>query len=80
MKADVWSFGILYFRIINGYFPFSSEKVDKKELFKNILKQELEFPKNMRMDDRYLLSLILNKCPNERILFGTIVHNLRRMV
>jgi len=41
-KFDVWSLGVLLFRLIFGKFPFNAKQ--NKELKKEILEKEIEFP------------------------------------
>ena len=72
-KADVWSFGVLYFRILFGYFPFDSLEQIKKELFYNILKKQVSFPKDASWEDSELIRRLLEKNEESRICFGKVL-------
>ena len=80
MKADVWSFGVLYFRVMTGGFPFENNVLIKNELFYNIVKKEIIYPEDMECKDRLLLSQILHKEPSSRISFRNILYNLKKMI
>lgn len=57
----MWSFGVLYFKILTGNFPFESIHNSKKELYYNILHQDLDIPLSIKVEDADILKSILKK-------------------
>lgn len=64
-KTDIWCCGIILFAMICGYLPFEGE--NNKELFKNILLCQLDFPEHVSIHARKLITELLNPEPSERI-------------
>lgn len=63
-KVDIWNLGIIAYTILIGKSPYIND--DSQEYFLDILKNELEFPKDIDPDVKEFLSLMLKKDPAER--------------
>ena len=62
-KIDVYSIGILLYRLAFGDYPYKLKLVDSKnyeEIYNNIKQNELEFPKNFNKTSKSFLNLIKN--------------------
>ena len=64
-KIDIWSSGIILYAMLCGYLPF--EEKNNENLFKKILKCNVEYPKYINEDAKDLLNKILVTDPNKRI-------------
>lgn len=68
-RCDVWSLGVILFVFLCGYPPFEGD--NNKEIFKNVLKQDLTFDpadwSNVSPEATNLVSLMLEKDPEKRI-------------
>lgn len=68
-RCDVWSLGIILFVFLCGYPPFEGD--NNKEIFKNVLKQELIFDpadwKTVSDEAKDLVTKMLAKDPEKRI-------------
>jgi len=68
-RCDVWSLGIILFVFLCGYPPFEGD--NNKEIFKNVLKQELTFDpadwKTVSAEAKDLVTKMLCKDPEKRI-------------
>ena len=69
-RCDVWSLGIILFVFLCGYPPFEGD--NNKEIFKNVLKQELTFDpadwKTVSAEAKDLVTKMLCKDPEKRII------------
>jgi len=67
--CDVWSLGVMLFVFLCGYPPFEGD--NNKEIFKNVVKQELEFDPidwdSVSAEAKDLVSKMLTKDPSKRI-------------
>lgn len=79
-KADVWSFGVLYFKMISGIYPFESENDSKKELYEQIVFKDLHFPPDFTEEDEHLIQMVLNRDPVQRANFKEIISFLSQFV
>ena len=67
---DIWSCGIILFAMICGFLPFEEGENDRynEVLFKNIVKCDIEYPKDLFSDStKDLIKQILVKNPKNRI-------------
>jgi calcium-dependent protein kinase len=68
-RCDVWSLGVILFVFLCGYPPFEGD--NNKEIFKNVLKQELTFDPadwtTVSKEAKDLVSKMLEKDPEKRI-------------
>jgi serine/threonine protein kinase len=67
IKSDLWSVGIILYEMLSGKTPFKVKTF--YNLIKNIDKNPIEFPKNIKISDECndLLFKLLKKNPDERI-------------
>jgi serine/threonine protein kinase len=75
--VDIWSFGILYYRVIIGEFPFTSNLKCRNELFRNILNKKLRFPQDVDKRDKEIVQMILKKTSTERLSMKSIIEVLK---
>jgi MAP/microtubule affinity-regulating kinase len=64
-KADVWSCGVIIYRIITGKFPFCGN--NEKELFKKVTQGKFDYPSFVGYKIRSLISQMLRIDEDERI-------------
>ena len=64
-KIDIWSSGIVLFAMLCGYLPF--EDKNNENLFKKILKCNVDYPKYISNEAKDLLNRILVNDPDKRI-------------
>jgi calcium-dependent protein kinase len=68
-SCDIWSLGIILFILLCGYPPFEGD--NKKEIFKNVLRQKLKFDdkdwKTISAEAKDLITKMLDKNPKTRI-------------
>ena len=68
-RCDVWSLGVILFVFLCGYPPFEGD--NNKEIFKNVLKQDLVFDPadwtSVSKEAKDLVSKMLEKDPEQRI-------------
>lgn len=63
-KVDIWSFGIIIYELFQGITPFHAETLH--QLKPKILGQKVNFPKDMPIDMKTLISGMLQKNPINR--------------
>mmetsp|Transcript_3699 Transcript_3699/g.6477 ORF Transcript_3699/g.6477 Transcript_3699/m.6477 type:complete len:855 (-) Transcript_3699:1306-3870(-) len=63
-KVDAWACGIILFALLAGYLPFEGESTT--ELFLNIQKADVEYPKWISPGARRVIEHLLTKNPNTR--------------
>jgi serum/glucocorticoid-regulated kinase 2 len=63
--VDWWSVGILFFEMLNGKPPFSSQ--NRNQLYINTIKGQITWPEGISAEARDLLSKLLHRRPEERL-------------
>jgi serum/glucocorticoid-regulated kinase 2 len=63
--VDWWSVGILFFEMLNGKPPFSSQ--NRNQLYINTIKGQITWPEGISNEARDLLSKLLHRRPEERL-------------
>lgn len=64
-KTDVWCCGIILYAMLCGYLPFEGE--ENKEIFRNILKANIEYPPWLTSQSKSLIKGLLTQDPKYRI-------------
>ncbi|XP_045794468.1 CBL-interacting protein kinase 2-like [Trifolium pratense] len=72
-KADIWSCGVILFVLLAGYLPFHDQNL--MEMYRQIGKGEVKFPKWFGLEVRRLLSKILDPNLKTRISMAKIMEN-----
>ena len=72
-RVDIWSIGILMFELLSGYSPFVAKT--NQELYQNIKKLKIRWPKDMPPLAKNLISRILKLNPIERPSFDEILNH-----
>ena len=72
-QTDVWSFGVLYYRVMALEFPFTSESMSKKELYQKIVHGNVRFPSWMCAFDRNVIGSALKKHGSARASLAEIL-------
>lgn len=72
IKADIWSLGVVLFRMLYGYCPFESGNIG--QLIMAIDKEDLKIPFQPYVSEKLvkLLKRMLTKDPNQRIDWAEI--------
>ena len=70
-RVDIWSIGILMFELLSGYSPFVAKS--NQELYQNIRRLKIQWPKDMPPLAKNLISKILKLNPIERPSFDEIL-------
>ena len=78
-KSDVWSFGVLYFRVLTGKFPFRSVDMDETEVYQKILKKQVAIPFSVGKEDRELICRSLERNPERRISLKSLILLLEKL-
>lgn len=69
-EADIWSLGVMLYRILCGIFPFDGRRT--KEVFQRIKKEKLKVPYWLSNEARELLIGILEKKPERRLSIESV--------
>ena len=70
-RVDIWSIGILMFELLSGYSPFVAKT--NQELYQNIKRLKIQWPKDMPPLAKNLISKILKLNPIDRPSFDEIL-------
>ena len=65
ISVDIWCIGALIFEFLTGKCPFSGQS--DNEIFENVLKNKIDWPKDINLEAKNLISKILKNDPKERI-------------
>ena len=72
-RVDIWSIGILMFELLSGYSPFVAKS--NQELYQNIRRLKIQWPKDMPPLAKNLISKILKLNPADRPSFDEILNH-----
>jgi len=72
-RVDIWSIGILMFELLSGYSPFVAKS--NQELYQNIKRLKIQWPKDMPPLAKNLISNILKLNPTDRPSFDEILNH-----
>ena len=72
-RVDIWSIGILMFELLAGYSPFVAKT--NQELYQNIKRLKIQWPKDMPPLAKNLISKILKLNPVDRPSFDEILNH-----
>ncbi len=72
-RVDIWSIGILMFELLSGYSPFVAKS--NQELYQNIRRLKIQWPKDMPPLAKNLISKILKLNPADRPTFDEILNH-----
>ena len=72
-RVDIWSIGILMFELLAGYSPFVAKT--NQELYQNIKRLKIQWPKDMPPLAKNLISKILKLNPLDRPSFDEILNH-----
>ena len=74
--SDIWSLGVLLYSMLYGRFPFKGKT--QSELFENIKKCEVGFPKEIRVNNeiKILLKKIFVDTPEQRPSLKEIINEI----
>ncbi|CAD8103093.1 unnamed protein product [Paramecium sonneborni] len=71
--SDIWSLGILLYRILFGEYPFRGQ--NDKELYRAIQQNKVKLPNDMNQNIAYLIKGCLEKNVSQRFTIDQILNN-----
>jgi polo-like kinase 1 len=76
-QADIWSCGIIMYKLLVGRVPFKGKTDKQEDVFESILKHSITFPSNLGLSDRAvdLITQLLQPNPRERPTLDVITHH-----
>lgn len=63
--VDYWSLGVLVYEMLCAFSPFQG--CDEKDLFKNIVESEVEYPRSLSTQVKSLLNGLFQRDPENRL-------------
>ena len=72
-RVDIWSIGVLMFELLTGSSPFYAK--NNQELYQNIRKLKINWPRDMSPMAKNLISKILKLNPDDRPSFDEILNH-----
>lgn len=69
-EADLWSLGVMLYRMLVGMFPFDAQRT--KDVFQKIKKECVEVPSWVSCEGREMLYGLLSKDPTRRLTVSTL--------
>ena len=73
-SADIYGIGAIMYEMLSGMPPFYSDSI--KELFRNIKRGLLSYPKFIKNDAQDLMRTLMNKDPKKRPKFSQIKNHI----
>ena len=64
--VDIWAFGVLYYAMLTGRFPFTTPTTTSSDIMKNILNNDYYIPIDFTSKTAYFIRKILEGDPNKR--------------
>jgi cGMP-dependent protein kinase len=66
--VDLWSLGIVLYEFMGGFVPFGEDAEDPLQIYQEIIKNPLKFPKHMKDGNvNALIAMLLNKNAEARL-------------
>lgn len=80
LASDLWSLGVLFYRVMYGVFPFAPESGDKRDLWKLILNGTFAYPQDSKPCDALFINSFLFLDPAKRVSLDIAVNYLKCLV
>ena len=64
-SVDIWCIGAIIFQLLTGKYPFNGQS--ENVLYDNILRNKIDWPKDINLEAKNLISRILKTDPKDRI-------------
>ena len=76
-KSDIWSFGIMCYKIFANRFPYSSKVTSKESLFFEIVNKSIYFPSSFTSTQKKFLRMLLKKREDKRANIEEVLQFLK---